>query len=166
MTGLAVRVAEPGDAEAVARVLRASYPVLMAEAYDPALLARALPSITRPHPGLLRSGTYYLCEADGRAVGCGGWSFAEPDGRATEPGIAHIRHFATDARFAGRGVGRALYLRCETDARAAGAAGFLCYASRNGEGFYAALGFARIAAIDVPMGPDLLFPSILMRRAI
>ena len=32
--------------------------------------------------------------------------------------------------------------------------------------FYAALGFVRIGPIDVPMGPKLDFPSILMEREI
>jgi predicted N-acetyltransferase YhbS len=66
----------------------------------------------------------------------------------------------------GRGVGRALYECCARDARAAGARDFEAQASLNGEPFYAALGFVRIGPIDVPMGRDLVFPSILMRRAI
>ena len=166
MSGLVVRVAHPDDAEAVANVLRDSYPALMAGAYDPALLARALPLMTRPHPRLLASGSYYLCEAQGEAIGCGGWSFERPGSDDIEPGIAHIRHFATRSSWAGQRVGRALYRRCEADARAAGAAEFQCWSSLNGEGFYAALGFARIAAIDVPMVPGLDFPSLHMRRKI
>ena len=165
MTHLSVRPARPDDAERVGRILEASYPALMADAYAPDVLARALPLITRPHPRLLRSGSYYLCEAEGEAVGCGGWSFEVPGGGPTEPGVAHIRHFATDARWAGRGVGRALYRRCEAEARAAGARQFDCFASLNGEGFYTALGFDRIGAMEAPMG-DFAFPSILMRRAI
>jgi GNAT superfamily N-acetyltransferase len=166
VSGLVVRVAHPDDAGAVGEVLRDSYPALMAGAYEPALLVRALPLMTRPQPRLLASGTFYLCEARGEAVGCGGWSFEPPGGGEREPGIAHIRHFATRSGWAGRGVGRALYRRCEADARAAGAVEFQCYSSLNGEGFYAVLGFVRVAAIDVPMAPDLDFPSLHMRRTI
>ena len=166
MSALVVRVARPDDAGAVADVLRDSYPALMAGAYDPALLARALPLMTRSHPRLLASGSYYLCEAQGEAVGCGGWSFDRPGSDDREPGIAHIRHFATRSSWAGQGVGRALFRRCEADARAAGAVEFQCYSSLNGEGFYAVLGFVRVAAIDVPMAPGLDFPSLQMRRAI
>ena len=163
---VSVRTAFLDDAPAVKSVLEDSFPTLMARAYDAALLARALPVITRPHPGLLASGSYYLAEADGKAVGCGGWSWEEPGSRAVQPGLAHIRHFAVRSAWAGRGVGRALYGRCERDARDAGASRFEAQASLNGEPFYAALGFSRIGRIEVPMGRDLLFPSILMRRAI
>jgi GNAT superfamily N-acetyltransferase len=163
---ISIRVATPVDAAAVAHVLVNSYPTLMAAAYDPALLARALPLITRAHPRLLAGGSYYLAEADGHAAGCGGWSWERPGETEVETGLAHIRHFATHGDWTGRGVGRALYERCEQDARAAGANRFECYASLNGEAFYAALGFARIGAIEVAMGPGLDFPSILMQRPI
>jgi GNAT superfamily N-acetyltransferase len=162
---VSVRVAVPADAAEVRIVLEDSYPSLMAGAYPPELLARALPMITRPHPRLLAGGTYYLAEADGEAAGCGGWSFWMP-GQAEELGLAHIRHFAVRSAVAGRGVGRALYARCEIDARAAGVRRFEVQSSLNGEPFYAAMGFLRIGPIEVPMGSDFLFPSILMRREI
>mgnify|MGYP006188362113 CR=1 FL=1 len=165
MTAFAVRVAGAADEAAVARVLRDSYPALMAAAYPPELLERALPAITRPHPRLLASGAYYLCEAEGEPVGCGGWSFERPDSRETEPGVAHIRHFATRAGWAGRGVGRALYRRCEEEARAAGVRTFECQSSLNGERFYAAMGFVRIRPVAFAMGP-VAFPGILMRRSL
>lgn len=163
---VSVRVATPDDAAAVGRVLVGSYPELMAKAYDRELLARALPMIVRPHPRLLAGGTYYLAEVEGEPAGCGGWSRERPGTTQTEPGFAHIRHFATHADWTGHGVGRALYERCEADARAAGIARFECYASLNGEGFYAALGFERVARILVEMGGGVQFPSILMLREI
>ena len=165
-TPLSVRTAKPDDAPVVRAILEDSYPALMAGAYPPDLLMRALPLITRPHPRLLAEGTYYLAEAQGEMAGCGGWSFWGPSGETAEPGLAHIRHFAVCEGWAGKGVGRALYDRCEADARAAGAERFEVQSSLNGEAFYARLGFERVSAIDVPMGPDLAFPSILMRRAI
>jgi GNAT superfamily N-acetyltransferase len=163
---VSIRVAVPADSAAVRRVLLASYPALMADAYEPALLTRALPLITRPNPRLLARGTYYLAEAEGEALGCGGWSWNDPGSGALAPGLAHIRHFAVRSSWAGRGVGRALYERCAHEARAAGARRFEALASLNGEPFYAALGFERIGRIEVPMGRGLLFPSILMRREI
>lgn len=55
-----VRTTVEADAAAVQQVLFQSYPVLMAEAYDPDLLKRTLPLITMPNRRLLRSGTYYV----------------------------------------------------------------------------------------------------------
>ncbi len=162
---ISVRAATPADAAGVAAVLEASYPRLMAAAYAPELLARALPLMVRPNPALLASGTYYVAEMDyGAVVGCGGWTRERPGCREVEPGLAHIRHFATRAESAGRGVGRAIYRRCEAQALAAGITVFECYASLNAERFYAALGFAAVGRFDVPLGGSLLLPSVVMRR--
>jgi GNAT superfamily N-acetyltransferase len=159
-----IRPAQAEDAPAVAAILLASYPALMAPAYHPALLARALPLITRPNPRLLGSGTWFIAEADGEPAACGGWSLLAPGARRAEPGVAHIRHFATAARWTGRGIARRLYERSEIQARAAGIRLFHCFASLNAESFYAAMGFSRISFVQVPLGPDLFFPSIHMSR--
>jgi GNAT superfamily N-acetyltransferase len=162
-----LRVATPDDHDAVATVLRGSFPVLWARVYPPELLASALPFTTRPHPRLLASGRYYLVESEaGGPAGCGGWSEHPPGGEEPDPRRAHIRHFATHPDFIRRGVGRLLYQRCEADARAAGFKALECYASLNGEAFYAALGFRRLEAIDVPMPGGIGFPSVRMERAI
>lgn len=163
---IAVRVAGLDDTHAVDGILQDSYPTLMAAAYESVLLARALPLMVRPNPRLLASGTYYLAEAEGAPVGCGGWTFDEPGTGTLEPGTAHIRHFGVRSGWTGKGVGRQLYRRCEADAGAAGATRFLCYSSLNGEPFYRALGFATERLVDVPMGPDLGLPSVLMSRRI
>ncbi|HEV2818330.1 MAG TPA: GNAT family N-acetyltransferase [Allosphingosinicella sp.] len=161
-----IRTARASDLAAIQRVLAASLPTLMADAYEPALLARALPMMTRAQPSLVGSGTYYVALAGGEIVGCGGWSREAPDAPAGEAGVAHIRHFAVARDWIGRGVGRALYRRCEGRARAAGIRVFECYSSLNGEPFYRALGFTRLAAIEVPMAPGTSLPSIHMRREI
>src|SRR5688572_20469091 len=113
-----IRVATPDDAASVATLLEASYPPLMASAYDARALLPALKVMTKPNPSLLASGTYYLAESPGgRIVGSGGWTLERPGTRVIEPGVAHIRHFATDPSWAKRGVGRAIYDRCESAAR-------------------------------------------------
>lgn len=159
-----VRVATLDDIAAVECVYRNSFPVLMANAYDSGVLARVLPLFTSANPVLLASQTYYVAELGADVVGCGGWSLGKPGTDSIAPGIAHIRHFATTAQWTGHGVGRALYRRCETDARAAGILTFECYASRNGEPFYEALGFSRVAVFDLALRPDLQIPCIHMRR--
>lgn len=159
-----VRLATPDDAAAVAGVLTASYPPLLAAAYDPELLARALPLMTRPHPHLLASGRYFIAEAQGRAIGCGGWSPERPDSQEVVDGVGHVRHFAVVADWIGHGVGRALYRRCEDQARVAGVRCFDAFSTLNGEPFYLALGFARVAPFDVAMGEGVALPSLLMRK--
>jgi GNAT superfamily N-acetyltransferase len=162
-----LRVATPEDVDAVAAVLGPSYTELMAPAYPPDLMARALPLITRPNPRLLASGRYYLVETEsGEPAGCGGWSPDPPDRREKDPRRAHIRHYATHPDWLRRGVGRMIYERCEADARAAGFALFECYASLGGEAFYAALGFRRLGRIETPMPGGIRFPAIRMERAL
>jgi GNAT superfamily N-acetyltransferase len=167
MQGLSLRVATPADAAAVTAILLPSYARLMAEAYPSGLLARALPVITRANPVLLASGLYYLVEAEtGEPAGCGGWSAHPPGARERDPRRAHIRHFATHPDWIRRGAGRMVYARCEADARAAGFTRFECWASRNGEGFYAALGFRRLERIETPMPGGIRFPAIRMERVL
>jgi GNAT superfamily N-acetyltransferase len=167
LRGMRVRVASPEDAGAVSAVLRPSYARLMAPAYPPDLLARTLPLITRANPALLASGRYYLVEAEtGEPAGCGGWSAHPPGASEPDPRRAHIRHFATHPAWVGRGVGRMLYESCEGDARAAGFTRFEAWASLNGEGFYAALGFCRLEQIETPMPGGIRFPAVRMERAI
>jgi N-acetylglutamate synthase-like GNAT family acetyltransferase len=162
-----VRVAAPEDAERVGKLLAASYPPLMAGAYDERTLAPALKLMTRANPSLLASGTYYLAESFGhRVVGCGGWTLERPGTAVKEAGLAHIRHFATDAAWTRRGVGRALYDRCEADARLVGVRAFECYSSLNAEAFYAALGFRRVRAFSIELGPNVSLPAVLMSRKI
>ncbi len=161
-----IRLAENDDAAAVTAVLKASYPKLMASAYDPQLLQRALPFITRAHPILLASGTYYVAQAESALVGCGGWSFEKPGTEEKTIGVGHVRHFATSAAWVGLGIARSIYASCQEQARAAGVTRFECYSTLNGELFYAALGFTRMEQIELPMGPDIVLPAIHMSKAI
>ncbi len=163
----AIRVAMPGDAAAVGDLLRAAYPVLMREAYAPAVLARSLPLMTVANVDLLAGGTFHIAKtADGAIVGCGGWSHERPGTGDRVPGLAHIRHFATHPDWARRGVGGGLLDACVDEARAAGTRRLECYASLNAEAFYAAMDFRTIEQVDVRMTEDVVFPSLLMAREI
>ena len=160
-----IRHAETTDAAAVERLLLASYPALMANSYDAETLARALPLMTRANPRLLASGTYYVAEARGDIVGCGGWSPEEPGTRRIVLHTGHVRHFAVDPNHVRRGVGRALFERCESQARENGIDAFECFASRNAVEFYRSVGFEVVREIEVQMASATRFPSILMRKS-
>lgn len=161
------RIAMPEDEASVGDLLKASYSALMLSSYDEAVLAGALPMITRANPSLLSAGTYYVAESEeGVIVGCGGWTRERPDTTELVPGLGHIRHFATHPSWIGRGVGRSIYAMCEEQARSAGLWRLECYSSLNAEGFYAALGFRSIRQIEVPMGQGVALPGVLMQRCI
>lgn len=162
-----IRETTQDDQMRVGALLSASYSELMCESYEAAVLEAALPLMTHANPALLSSGTYYLSESvDGDVTGCGGWTLKRPGSGEIVPELAHIRHFATHPDWIGKGIGRAIYALCEKKARLAGAGHFECYASLNAEGFYSSLGFKRVKRIVVPMATRVIFPSILMKRAI
>jgi N-acetylglutamate synthase-like GNAT family acetyltransferase len=160
------RLATPDDFAGVDALLRASYPTLMARAYEPAVLGPALELMARANPKLLACGTYYVAAAGELIVGCGGWTREYPGKTDVQPELAHLRHFGTHPQWTQRGVGRAIYHLCEAAARAAGVRTFQCHASLNGEPFYRALGFLTIEGFEIPLGPDVRLPSLLMRRQI
>lgn len=162
-TSYSVRRSHSRDLAAVTGLLQASYPVLMKAAYESAALDPALKLMTRANPNLLSSRTYYVAEAtDGTLVGCGGWTHEPPGDDVIQRGVGHIRHFAVHSDWIRHGVGSAIYRRCEADARAAGIHKFECYASLNAESFYSALGFERIAIVDIQMTPDVSLTSCHM----
>lgn len=155
------------DAVGVTALLKASYPELMGPAYDPTVLAPALELMTRAQPALLVSGTYYVAELPDKAiVGCGGWTKERPgDGEVSE-GVGHVRHFGTHPDWTRHGIGRAIYERCEIDARNAGLNTLECYSSLNAEGFYSAMGFERIGEFEIPMANHVEIASVHMKRRI
>jgi N-acetylglutamate synthase-like GNAT family acetyltransferase len=158
-----IRRADLTDAEAVTTLLSASYPVLMAAAYEVDVLVRALPLMVRANPVLLASGSFHLAETPGDVVGCGGWTPERPGTGEVEPGLGHIRHFAVDPGWTGRGVGRSLFEACRAQARSRGVSVFECYASLNAQPFYQALGFSGLERREIAMGDAVRFPAVLMR---
>ncbi len=162
-----LRIATPADADVVSEVLGNAYPALMAASYDPQTLALILPAMTRANPALLASRSFYVQETAGREiVSCGGWTRAAPGTGGIEPGVAHLRHFGTRVDWTGRGLGKAIFERCERDALAGGVRTFRCFSSLNAEPFYLALGFASVGRIDVDMRNGATCPTVVMTRAL
>jgi len=158
-----IRPATPEDEAAVSQLLQASYPVLMKAAYEEAVLAKALPLMTKANPVLLESGTFYLAEtADGQIIGCGGWTKERPGSGEVVEDLAHIRHFAVHPDWTRHGVGRALFACCRDAAKKEGVERFECYASLNAEPFYRSVGLERLEPFEVPMGDGVAFLSIRM----
>jgi GNAT superfamily N-acetyltransferase len=157
-----LRVAQMADADGITALFTACYPTLMAPAYDPDVLEKALPAMTTANPALIASGRFYVVEGDGRILGAGGWG---PAPRMGEQVPIHIRHFATHPDATGQGVGSLCLEQCQAEARAVGHDMMGCFSSLNAEGFYARHGFERLVARSIPIG-DATFPVIEMRCAL
>lgn len=165
MAGFSLRQACLEDEPAVTSLLEASYGQLMPSAYGKELAASLLPIIAKAKPELLSSGTYHLAVTpDEVVVGAGGWTTSRPGSGAIEPGLGHIRHVATHPNWTDRGIGRALIDHIVEEAREQGIRRFECYSSLNAVDFYGRLGFLEVRPIDIPMGGDLVMPSLVMER--
>lgn len=152
------------DADVVTAILTATYEKQFANWYDRDVLNVALPLMTKAHPGLLGSGHYFLARtADGRAIGCGGWSRDEPGTGKTVEGLAHVRHFATHPDWSRRGAGRAILSHCLVQATEANCEKLLCFAALGSEPFYTALNFVRINAVEIPLPGGIRFPAVVMQ---
>ena len=119
---------------------------------------------SRAHMGLdsqlIRDGSYFLVEIDGRLAGCGGWSARATlfggdasDGRdpaTLDPAVdaARIRAMYTDPAFVRRGVGRRILGLCEAAAHAAGFRRAEMAATLAGIPLYEACGYRVIERFD------------------
>lgn len=147
-----IRVAGPEDADAVSRLLLASYSAMLPSAYPVDLLARILPVMTRAQPALLASGRSFLAERDGEIVGYGGWSAEEPGSREVRSGLGHLRHFAVHPTSARQGVARGIVQACAGQALADDRRHWRVLASLNAVPFYRALGLEALRQDTMRMG--------------
>ena len=120
---------------------------------------------------LIRDETYFVAEADGRIVGCGGWSRRATlyggdaqAGRSSalldpERDAARIRAFFVHPEWARQGIGRAILERCEAEARAHGFRSAELLSTLPGERFYRSVGYAgdERVAHDLPGGVTIDF---------
>ena len=127
---------------------------------------------------LIRDGTYFVVESEGKIVGCGGWShrrtlFGSDARTDREPGkldprtdAAKIRAFFIDPAYARRGIGRAILHTCEEAARAYGFTRFELMATLPGVRLYRACGYVGEARITYPVGPDLAIEFVPMKKEV
>jgi GNAT superfamily N-acetyltransferase len=126
---------------------------------------------------LIVDGTYYVIEADGVPVACGGWgkrstscggdkAKSAPErllDPATEP--AKIRAFFVDPAWARRGLGSMLMTHCAAHAMAAGFRRLELIATMPGVPLYLRLGFAEVEQFDLELERGVRVPVVRMRRS-
>ena len=174
-----LRLATRADVPRLRELIPASVRSLSAGYYSPAQIDRAIQRIFGVDTQLIEDGTYFVAEAGGDIVGAGGWSRRRtlfggdqhkgsgPDERLDpEVDAARIRAFYVDPGWARRGIGRALLLACEGAAKAEGFGRLELLATLPGVPLYAAMGYAEIAPLSVPMDGDLALPGVVMGKSI
>ena len=120
---------------------------------------------------LVKDGSYFTAEIDGKLAGCGGWSRRRtlyggdqrPMGGAEfldpQQDAARIRAFFIAPDAARRGVGTAIFNACKAAARAQGFTALELMATLPGVPFYKVLGFQKLedVADTLPNGVTIRF---------
>ena len=172
------RLAVAADATAVAALMRASVLDLFPRFYTPEQTASAAIHIAHLDPLLIDDGTYYVHEADGRIVACGGWSRRaklysgsgdqDDDARlldpATEP--ARVRAMFVQGGWTRRGLGRAILDASERAARAEGFTALTLMATLPGVPLYAAFSFTEIRRLELSMPDGVMLAGVEMGRPV
>jgi GNAT superfamily N-acetyltransferase len=158
--------------------MRASILSLFPRFYDPRQTASAAMYIGDLDVTLIDDGTYFVHEAGGEIVACGGWSRrdklytgsgdAEDDARlldpATEP--ARVRAMFVREDWTRRGLGRAILDACERAAREEGFRTLALMATLPGEPLYRAFGFREVGRSMVTMPDGVEIECVAMERPI
>ncbi|MEY2493072.1 MAG: hypothetical protein QOH24_2023 [Verrucomicrobiota bacterium] len=150
---LQIRSATENDRDAIEQLIYFSARELSRGYYSDEQIAAALARVYGVDSTLIEDGTYFVAEADGMLVGCGGWSRRRTlfggdqfDGRNSElldpaADAARIRAFFVHPNYARRGIARAMLQRCDREARERGFQSFELMSTLPGVEFYLACGF-------------------------
>ncbi|MBL6852709.1 MAG: GNAT family N-acetyltransferase [Alphaproteobacteria bacterium] len=127
---------------------------------------------------LIRDGTYFVIECDGRIAGCGGWSrratlfggdhSAGRDAALLDPAkdAGRVRAMYTHPRFTRRGIGRLVLELCEAAAAREGFKHVELAATMAGVPLYRACGYTDIEAFDSDTPSGVKVPLIRMGKPI
>ncbi len=172
-----MRAATPADAEAIDSLMKESGAALFPDVYDGRQAASMVQFVSQVDPLLLEDGTYFVLEAGGELVGCGGWSRRDKlytgggdagDERlldpATEP--ARVRAMFVRGDWTRRGLGRRILDACEEAAKQEGFRTLVLSATMSGLPLYLAYGFERLEDQEMTMPDGVTVTCVAMRKPI
>ena len=173
-----LRIGTPEDGPAIETLMCVSGDVLFRRFYDQHQAESAVRYVSTVDPLLLDDGTYFVIEAVGELVACGGWSRrdrlytgsgdSEGDARlldpATEP--ARVRAMFTRADWTRRGLGRRILEACEGAAAREGFTRLSLMATLPGVPLYRAYGFEPVEEVDVRLPDGVTLKSMTMEKTV
>jgi GNAT superfamily N-acetyltransferase len=173
---ISIRVAMMKDVPALKELIPLSARELSKWFYTPQQTESAIRYIFGVDTQLIEDKTYYVAEAEGEIVGCGGWSKrktlyggdqmkAESD-PLLDPKVdaGRIRAFFIHPDFARKGIGRRIIQACEDAALAEGFTRMELGATLPGEPLYAALGYEVTERFEILMGDGTTLPCAHMQK--
>ncbi len=173
-----LRLAEPGDAEAIDTLMKASVAAIFPAFYSARQTASAVVHVAHLDHMLVDDGTYFVHDADGEIVGCGGWSRRgrlysgdaghEDDDRLLDPTTeaAHIRAMFVHGDWTRRGLGAAILEAGRAAAQAEGFQRLDLGATLPGVPLYRSFGFVEIEPFVVTMPDGVGIEAVAMERPI
>jgi GNAT superfamily N-acetyltransferase len=173
-----LRLAVPSDVPVLRTLIDLSVRGLQARDYTQAQIDSALKSVYGVDSQLIADGTYFVAEAHGSVVGCGGWSKRKTlyggdqwTGREPEPldpqhDAAKIRAFFVHPAWARRGIGSMILEACEKAAVDAGFHRLEMGATLSGIPLYEAYGYVALERLEVPLADGLSLGIVRMAKEI
>jgi GNAT superfamily N-acetyltransferase len=173
-----MRLAVTSDALQISALMEASIRAIFPAYYDPRQVESGVEHIGHLDMQLIEDGTYFVHEADGEIVACGGWSRrnklfagrgdADDDERRLDPAVepARVRAMFVRGDWTRRGLGRAILDACEDAARAEGFTELVLGATLAGAPLYRAYGFEDVEVLSVEMPDGVHVDVIAMKKAI
>lgn len=157
--------------------MRASVLDLFPAYYDETQTASAAVHIAALDLALIEDGTYYVHEADGEILACGGWSRrnklyngtdAGADARLLDPQTepARIRAMFVRGDWTRRGLGRAILTSCVDAARSDGFTSLALMATLPGVPLYKAFGFTEVEQVELTMPDGVVLGGVAMERGV
>ena len=158
--------------------MRSSVLDLFPQFYDERQTASAAEHIAHLDEQLIQDGTYFIHEAAGEIVACGGWSrraklytgsgAGEDDERLLDPQTepARVRAMFVRGDWTRRGLGRAILDSCERAARDEGFKDLVLGATLPGEPLYRSFGFREVERFMVTMPDGVSVECVAMERPI
>ena len=173
-----LRLGTLADAPAIDALMKASGAEIFPRFYTPEQAESAVRFVAQVDPALLEDGTFFVLEAGGQLVGCGGWSRRNrlytgsgdgiDDARlldpATEP--AKVRAMFVRADWTRRGLGRRILEECEAAARREGFRRLALMATLPGLRLYSAYGFESLKEEDVVLEDGVPLECVSMEKPI
>jgi GNAT superfamily N-acetyltransferase len=173
-----VRLATLADVAVLQKLIEQSARGLSVGYYTTSQIESSLRYVFGTDTRLIADGTYYVVEAEGRMVACGGWSrrrtlfggdqMKQGEDPLLDPATdaARIRAFFVDPEWARRGLGSLLIERSIEAARAAGFLRMELIATLPGEPLYRAAGFVETERFSLRLPDGVEVPVVRMSRTI
>jgi GNAT superfamily N-acetyltransferase len=171
-----LRLARPAEADAIDALMKASTADLFPAYYNEAQTAASVQFIASVDRTLIADGTYFVLEADGGLVACGGWSRRDKlytgsgegadDARLLDPARepARVRAMFVRADWTRRGLGTRILDACETAARAEGYRRLALVATLPGVPLYQRCGFVATTETEVRMPDGTSIAALAMEK--